>query len=141
MPVGAARPVTDAKNEPGPPSAVRAPGKSASRTPSTHQLSGVRRPTAWRGAGRTASGKTAPLTRNSAPDTASGYDQDSWRVWRQIAANMIAIATIAARPRAITTTSNGQLMRPGSNGTPSATTPTPRVITAPIAPTADRATP
>ena len=100
------------------------PGKSDCRTPSIHQLSGVSRPITWTTAGRTAIGNTAPLIRNSAPPTASGYDHDSWRVWRQIAASITPIAMIDARPSTMTTMNSGQLTFAKSNGTPSRTTPT-----------------
>ena len=42
-----------------------------------HQLSGFTSPTAWTADGSTASGKIAPVTRNSAPAAASGYDHES----------------------------------------------------------------
>ena len=94
-------PVRLVRSEPGPPIAVTPPGNRARRTPSIHHVSGVSRPIAWTGPGRTDSGKTTPETRNSAPAAASGYDHDSWRVCMQIAASSRPIARIdvdAERP-------------------------------------------
>ena len=51
-------------------------------------------PTTWRSAGSTDNGNTTPLTRNRAPAIASGYDHDSCRVWRQIAASSTPMAMI-----------------------------------------------
>ena len=96
---GATDPVSCVHRLPVPPIALTPPGNivvADALDPPGQRVRRDRSPA--RRAGRTASGKTAPLTRNSAPATASGYDHDSWRVCRQTAASMTPIATIATMP-------------------------------------------
>src|SRR3954469_302775 len=96
---GRAEPVTLVQSEPGPPIELGAPASTASRTASIHHVIGIASPIACTNGGRTASGKTTPQSRNSAPATASGYDHASWRDWRHTAAIAIPSATIETKHR------------------------------------------
>ncbi len=91
--------------------------------------------------GRTASGNTTPVTRNSAPANASGYDQLSWRVWRQIAARSTPIARIGTMPSTSEIPSSGQCTAVRSIRSPSTMTANTSATSVPIAPAASRAPP
>ena len=138
---GVTCPLTVWKSDPTPPIEDGLVASRACRTPSIHHARGLARATAWTGAGRMASGKTAPETRKRAPANASGYDHDSWRVWMQTAAMTNPRATTTSNPIVIDTTSIGQSTVAGLNGTPSTRMPIVSVMTAPAAPTPRRATP
>ena len=122
---GEAVPVTEVHRLPGPPIAGRAAREDRvadALDPPGQRASPARAP--GRGSGRTASGKTAPLTRKRAPGDAppgsattpaasGGRSPRAGRRWR----------VIEARPRTMTTASSGQTTAPGSNGTPRRRTP------------------
>ena len=109
--------------------------------PSTHHVIGLTRPSHSSGSGRIASGNTTPLTRNIAPANASGYDQLSWRVWRQTAASSTPIPRIGTMPSTSDVTNSGQAIAVMSIRTPRKIAANTSATTVPAAPAMSRAEP